>query len=174
MAHLGPRIIRNKKLTTQRRGEAWTEGSANLLGAEFGGQVAGDLAGAREVGGVEGDGGDARVAAAAEFFGERGEIFVGGGLIPGVGAERNFGADGRGADADGIDAFGVQKIRNEFVVAFEVEVADVKENHAVNGFGALAKNFDGFAMAFEQRPEVFGDEGQLHHFGERAIGELRE
>lgn len=121
---------------------------ANLFGAELAGQVTGDLAGAREVGGVEGDGGDAGVAAAAEFFGERGEVFVGGGLIPRVGAERDFGANGRGADADGVDALRMQQIRDELVVALEIEVAYVEEDYAVDGFGALAKNFDGFAMAF--------------------------
>jgi hypothetical protein len=143
-----------------------------LLGAEFGGEVAGYLAGAREVVRIEGDGGNAGVAAAAESFGEGGEIFVGSGLVPGIGAQGDFGADGGRADADGIDAFRMQKIGNEFVVALEVEVADVKENDAVNGFGALAKNFDGAAMAFEERAEVFRDDGKFDHFGERAISEL--
>ena len=98
------------------------------------------------------------MAAAAEFFGERGEIFVGGGLIPWIGAKRNLGADGGRADADRVDALRMQQIRDELVVALEVEIADVKENHAVDGFGRAAKNFDGFAVAFEQRAEVFSDE----------------
>src|SRR5580692_894810 len=66
----------------------------------------------------------------------------------------------------------MQQIGDELVVALEVEVADVKENHAVDSFGALAKNFNGFAVAFEQRPEMFGDQRQLDHFGERSISQL--
>ena len=130
------------------------------------------MAGAREVVGIEGDGGNAGVASTAESFGEGGEIFVGGGLVPGVGAEGDFGADGGRADADGIDAFRMEKIRNELVVTLEVEVADVEENHSILGFGALAKDFDGAAMAFEERTEMFGDDGEFDHFGERAIGKF--
>ena len=47
-----------------------TDGDADLLGAELGSQIARDLAGARQVGGIEGDGGDAGMASAAEFFGK--------------------------------------------------------------------------------------------------------
>jgi hypothetical protein len=73
---------RDKGLMTQFAGETAALGYAPprqdckiaqagvsvLLGAELGGKVTGDLAGAREVGGVEGDGGYAGVAAAAEFL----------------------------------------------------------------------------------------------------------
>ena len=118
--------------------KARTDGEASLLGAELGGQVASDLAGAWEIGRVERDGGDTGMATAAELFGEGGEIFVGSGLVPRISAKGNFGANGGRTDAYRVDALRVQKIWDELVVALEIEVADVEENDAVDGLGALA------------------------------------
>ncbi len=91
------------------------------------------------------------MTATAEFLSERSEILAGGSLVPGVGAEGNFGADDGSADADGINALRVKQVGNEFVVTLKVQVADVEKDDAVAGLGALLENFDGFAVAFEKR-----------------------
>src|SRR5229473_2728974 len=101
------------------------------------------------------------MAAAAEFFRERRQVLIGGGLIPRVGAQGNFRARGGGADADGINTFRVQQIRYEFVVALKVEIANVEKNDAIARFDAFAQNFDGAAVALEKRGKVLGRLGKL-------------
>src|SRR5229473_5186525 len=113
------------------------------------------------------------MAAAAEFFRERRQVLIGGGLIPRVGAQGNFRARGGGADADGINTFRVQQIRYEFVVALKVEIANVEKNDAIARFDAFAQNFDGAAVALEERAKMLGHQRELHHFTQRAVGQLR-
>jgi hypothetical protein len=60
---------------------------AKLVSAQSLDKIAGDLAGTRNLAWVEGNRGNARVAAATEFFGQRSEVFVGRGLVPRVGAQ---------------------------------------------------------------------------------------
>lgn len=140
--------------------------------AEGGGERTGDFACAIKVRGIEGNGRDAGMASAAKFFGEGGKIPVGGGLVPGIRSEGDFGANGRSADADGIDAFGVEQVGDEFVVALKIKVTDIKEDYAVTGAATLAQNLDGFAMAFKQGAEVLGDDRELDNFLQRSIGDL--
>jgi hypothetical protein len=79
----------------------------SLVLAQSRDQLVCDFAGARDVFRLERNGGNARMAATAELLCQRREILVRGGLIPGIGTERYFGAYRRGAYADGVDAFGV-------------------------------------------------------------------
>jgi hypothetical protein len=114
------------------------------------------------------------MAAAAVLFSKRSEVLVRGGLVPGIGTERNLGANLRSTDAHGIQAFGMQQVGNKFVIAFEVQIADVKENHVVSRFAALAKNVDGSPMTIKQRLEVLCDQRELNHFRQWPVGEFRD
>ena len=85
------------------------------------------------------------------FSAQRSEIHFRGRFLPGIRAHRNLGPRRRGAHAHRIKRVGKQEIRNELVVAFKVQIADVEIDHAAAGIGALPKNIDRMAMAFEQR-----------------------
>ena len=37
----------------------------------------------------------------------------------------------------------MQQIGNKFVVTFEIEIADVKKNHAITRIDSLTQNFNG-------------------------------
>ena len=65
-----------------------------LARAQRGGNVLGDLAGAREIAGIETDGGDARMTASTVLFGDGGKVDFGIEGLPGVSANGNFCADG--------------------------------------------------------------------------------
>jgi hypothetical protein len=110
--------------------------------------------------------------AAAEFLREGSQIVIGGGLIPGIRAQGNFRAHCGSADTHGIHTFRVQEIRYEFVVALEIQIADVEENNAVARFNPLAQNFDRLAVPFEKRLEMLGDQRQLYHFTQRTVSQL--
>jgi len=105
-------------------------------------QGARDFTRADDVAGIERNGRDALVPPATVFFRERGQILAGGRQIPRIGSQGNFGARSGRAYADRIDALRMQQIRNEFVVAFKVQIADVKENHAIARLDAFAKNLN--------------------------------
>ena len=83
------------------------------------------------------------MAAAAELLGQRGEILVRGGLVPRIGAQGNLRANLRGADADRVDAFRMQQVGDEFVVALEVQITDIEKDYVVASFAALPKNLKG-------------------------------
>ncbi len=59
----------------------------------------------------------------------------------------------------------MQKIRDEFIVAFEVEVADVEIDYAAARIGAVAQNIERAPVAFKQAAQIFLNDRQLHHFG---------
>src|SRR5262249_59782976 len=63
----------------------------------------------------------------------------------------------------------MQQVRNELVVALEVQIADVEENDIVTGFATLAQNLDRPSMALEKRVKMLGDKRQLDHFCQRTI-----
>ena len=67
----------------------------------------------------------------------------------------------------------MQQIRDEFVVALEIQIADVKKNHTIARFDALAQNLNGLAVPFEQRPKIFGHLRPLHHLTERVVRQVR-
>src|SRR5690348_10493615 len=66
----------------------------------------------------------------------------------------------------------MQQVRNELVVAFQVQIADVKKDNLVSRFRTLAENFNRAAMTLEQGAQVFRHERQPDHFSERTIGQL--
>src|SRR5277367_253365 len=133
----------------------------------------GHLAGADQIAGTQRDGRHTRVSAAAVFFTQRGEIHIRGSFLPGIRAHRDLGAQRRGAHAHRIERVREQKVRYEFVVTLEVQIADVKINYAVAKIGAFAKYVQGLAMALEQRPQIFLDDRQLDHLRQRNIGQVR-
>src|ERR1700685_2898632 len=100
-----------------------------LFCAERGSDFLGYFAGADEVARAQRDGGYAGMASAAVFFAERREIDVRRNVLPRVRAHGDFCPGGRRADADGIEGVGIQKIRDELVVALEVQVAHVEIDH---------------------------------------------
>src|SRR5215472_6167438 len=94
---------------------------------------------------IKRNGGNAGMSAATVLFRERSQVLIGRRLVPWIGAQRNFRAHRRSAHAHRIDAFWMQQVGDEFVIPFQVQVADVKENHPVARLDALAQNLDGTA-----------------------------
>ena len=66
----------------------------------------------------------------------------------------------------------MEEIGNEFVVALEVEVADVEEDDGVAGIETIAKDINGTEVADEQGAEVSLDHGDFDHFGHAASGDF--
>src|SRR2546427_640742 len=67
----------------------------------------------------------------------------------------------------------MKQIGDELVVTLEVPVADVKEDYALAGVGALAHHVNRTLMAFEQGPEVLHHRRQVHNLRERPRGQTR-
>src|SRR5258706_3012657 len=143
------------------------------LGAENGSDLSRNFACARKIAGLKRDGSDARMAAAAKLLRHRRQILVGAGLIPRIRPQADLCAHRRRAHADRIDALRMQQVRNELVVAFQIQIAHIKKDYVVARLCALAKNVNRAAMALEQRAQVFCHQRQLDHFRERAIRQLR-
>src|SRR5579883_1071159 len=67
---------------------------------------------------------------------------------------------------------GKEQIRNEFVVAFEVEIADVEKNYRIHDLRALLQQFHRALVALEQRRKMLRDQRELDHLGHGADGEV--
>src|SRR5712691_147389 len=67
----------------------------------------------------------------------------------------------------------MKQIGDELVVTLKVPVADVEEDDALAGVGALAHHLNRTLMAFEQRPEVLHHRRQVHNVRERPRGQFR-
>src|SRR5208282_4483694 len=125
------------------------------------------------LGDVERDRADAGVTASTIALAEPGEIDGRLAFRPRVRSDRNLYPERTLAQADAVDRVGMQVVRNELVVAFEVEVGDIEENRAVFFYRALPQNLDGTPVAFEQRRQDGGYEWLLENFGERVVREQR-
>ncbi len=77
-------------------------------------------AGAGDVAGRQRNCRDPGMAAAAKLLGERGEIFLGGSVVPGIRTERDLGANRGGADSYRIKRLGKQEIRYELIAALQI------------------------------------------------------
>src|SRR5215469_11160906 len=102
-----------------------------LFSPQSSGKLARHFARVSQISRVKRNGGNAWMPAAAVLFRERSEVLIGRRLVPWIGAQRNFRTHRRSAHAHGIDAFGMQQVRNEFVVTLEIQITDVEENHPV-------------------------------------------
>jgi hypothetical protein len=49
----------------------------------------------------------------------------------------------------------MQQIRNKLVVAFQIQITDVKTNHSVARFDPLPHDFNRLAVTIQQRLQVF-------------------
>ena len=79
-------------------------------------------------------------------------------------------ASARLENADRVARLRVQHVRNEFVVALDIQVAQVEIDDAAANFRALPYQIDRPVMPLEQRPEMPRDDRQLDHFRERKLG----
>src|SRR5258707_5085400 len=112
------------------------------------------------------------VSAAAKLLRQRRQILIRRRLIPWIRSERNFRPRCRRAHADRIYALPVQQIRNEFVVAFKVQVAHIEENHAVFRFAPLSQYLNRLPVSFQERPKMLHHDRQLNHFFQRLVRQL--
>src|SRR5450759_3401181 len=129
--------------TTSRNG-------INRLGARLGRGLGGAIAGAQLLhnlaGGLarnielvrfERNRAHARVSAAAVTLADLGQVHHGIGARPGIGADRDLGAEAALAQTHAVGAGGMQVIGDELVVALQVLVGDVEEERAFLALGAL-------------------------------------
>src|SRR5262245_50214049 len=65
---------------------------------------------------------------------------------PGIGANRNLGAQRRTAQADAVHAFRKEIVRDELVIAVQVLIGNVEFDDAVFAPGTLPHDVDGFHM----------------------------
>src|SRR5882724_3028323 len=112
------------------------------------------------------------VPAAAKLLRQRRQILIRRRLIPWIRSERDFRPRCRRAHADRIYALPVQQIRNEFVVALEVQVAHIEENHAVFRLGPLPQYLDRLPVSFQKRSKMLRHNRQLNHFLQRLVRQL--
>src|SRR5581483_11879606 len=110
----------------------------------------GGVAGALELIGLKRNCSYARVAAAAVALADFGQVHHVLRMGPGIGAHGNLGAEAALAETDAVDALGMQIVRDELVIAFQIVIGEIEEDGAVFALGALAENLDGFLMAFHQ------------------------
>src|SRR5207302_3246317 len=67
-----------------------------------------------------------------------------------------------------------EQIRDELVVAFQVEIADIEKNHRIERLGALSQHLDGTLMSFEQWTEMPCNERKFYYVGHGTLRELRD
>ena len=122
------------------------------------------------------DGADAGVASAAVALADGGEVehLVRRSFSPGIGADRNFGAEAGPGEADRISGLGVEIVRDELVVALKGVVGDVEVDGALFALGADADEVDGALVAIEKRRQEGGDERLVENLLERHLGEERD
>src|ERR1019366_7142884 len=72
-----------------------------------------------------------------------------------------------------VDRIGMQIVRNELVVAFELQIGDVEKNRTVFFFRALPQDVDGTPVPFEQWRHDGGYERLLQNLRERMVREQR-
>ncbi len=68
----------------------------------------------------------------------------------------------------------MQQVGDELVVAFEIQIAHVKEHNAILRFATFAQNFDGFAVTLQQRLKILRYDGKLDHFRQGTIRQFRD
>jgi hypothetical protein len=68
----------------------------------------------------------------------------------------------------------VKQVWDEFVVALEIQIANVKENNAVARFAPLPQNLNRTLVPFQQRSQVFRNNRELHHFAQRCVRQMTD
>src|SRR5580698_1361434 len=110
------------------------------------------------------------MASAAVALADSCQIHGGRTFRPRVRSNGNFYAKGTLADADTVDRIGMEIVRNEFIVAFEFEVGDVEKDGAVFFLRALAQNFYGALMTFQQWRQDGADEWLFEYLRQGFVG----
>src|SRR6516165_3623555 len=93
------------------------------------------------------------MSAAAVLLAKLRQIMAALARSPRVGSHRNFCAQRRLAYTDAVDAFREQIIRNEFVVAVEIVIADIELNHTILEMSGSTHDIDRLDMMFVQLVE---------------------
>src|SRR2546425_2630841 len=70
---------------------------------------------------------------------------------PGIGSHRNLHTETAFAQSNAVGALGMQVVRDELVVAFEVLIGDVEEDSAIFRFGPLLEDGNRALVTLEQR-----------------------
>src|SRR5579875_444279 len=143
-----------------------------VMGPQRSGNLLSGFTSADQIVGSKCNCGDTGVPAATVLFAERGQVHVIGGLFPGVCADGDFGARGRGANTDRVKKIGIQIVWNKLIVTLEIQIADVEIDHAIASLGAFLQDANGSAMAIDKRRKVLLHNGQLNHLRERTPGEF--
>ena len=126
---------------------------------EFAGDPLGGDAGMVDLIAAEADGAHAGVTSAAEALADFGEIDQ---LFrrkrrPGIGANRDFGAEAGTRDGDGVRSLRIEEVRNELAESLGFAVEQIEEDDTILEDGALTDKVDGGAMLFEQRLDALLD-----------------
>src|SRR5579885_1207949 len=142
--------------------------------AQLGDDLAGDLACARDLVGLEGDRADDGVAAAAVALADRGDVVAARARAEGVRADGDFRAEGPARDRDRVGRLRADVVRDELVEALDAFVNQVEGDDAAVVRSLASNHLDGFEVARAQRREPPLRRLVRRHFVERAAGEFAD
>jgi len=116
------------------------------------------FSGTRNIRWIERNRSDALVAAATVFSASEARFWSALARFHGLVPRETFARTADALNTDRINTFGMEQVRNEFVIAFEVEIADVEKSTPSRASLRFAKEFQSTADDVQGAgPEMFSD-----------------